>query len=146
MWPFKKKAPAAVAEKLTDVRLTGQYAKVRTLAQRELHWALRSRQGLIIALGTSLAANAGLVAGLDMLTPTVRMIPLVVNTREDGTIRAEPVMSMMPIEFQEAAIRATLWLYVSEREGYSVRNGEGTTGCRRCAVGPRRRPGLLRVV
>lgn len=119
MWPFRKKPPAAGISSLTDDRLIEQYDRVRSMAKRELHWALRSRQGLILALGTSLAANAGLTYALDAAVPAIRMIPMMVNVRADGTTVAEPVMSSMPADVQDATLRATLWQYVLWREGYS---------------------------
>jgi type IV secretion system protein VirB8 len=121
MWPFRRrKLAAAGIEALSDQRLIEQYARVRSLAKRELHWALRSRQGLIIGFGASLTMNVGLVYALDQLTPTIRLIPMMVNVRTDGTAKAEPVMSMMPADVQDATLRATLWQYVLWREGYSA--------------------------
>lgn len=121
MWPFRsRKASAAGIEPLTDSRLTEQYAQVRSMAQRELHWALRSRQGLIVGLGASLAVNVCLAYSIEGLTPTIRLIPMMVNIRSDGTAKAEPVMSMMPADVQDATLRATLWQYVLWREGYSA--------------------------
>jgi type IV secretion system protein VirB8 len=120
MWPFRRKLAAAGVEALTDNRLIEQYARVRSMAKRELHWALRSRQGLILGLGASLAVNAGLTYALDSAVPAIRMIPLVVNTRPDGTVVADTVMSMMPADVQDAVLRATLWQYVLWREGYSA--------------------------
>jgi type IV secretion system protein VirB8 len=119
MWPFRKKNTSAGISALTDDRLIEQYARVRSMSKRELHWALRSRQGLILALGTSLAVNGGMVYALDSAVPAIRMIPLVVNVRADGTALAEPVMSLMPADVQDATLRATLWQYVLWREGYS---------------------------
>jgi len=120
MWPFRsKRGPTGIAP-LTDERLAGQYARVRSMSQRELHWALRSRQGLILALGASLLSNAGLVYALDGAVPAIRMIPLMVSIRTDGTAAADPVMSMMPADVQDATLRATLWQYVLWREGYSA--------------------------
>ena len=121
MWPFRRrKLAAAGVEALTDSRLIEQYARVRSLAKRELHWALRSRQGLIIGLGISLAVNAGLTYALDNAVPAIRLVPMMVNVRADGTAAAEPVMSMMPADVQDATLRATLWQYVLWREGYSA--------------------------
>jgi type IV secretion system protein VirB8 len=119
MWR-RKKPPAAGIERLTDAGLTEQYAKVRSLAKRELHWALRSRQGLILGLGASLACNLGLTYALDAVTPTIRLVPMMVNVRADGTAKADPIMSNMPPDVQDATLRATLWQYVLWREGYSA--------------------------
>jgi type IV secretion system protein VirB8 len=120
MWPFRRKLAAAGSAPLTDDRLIEQYARVRSMTKRELHWALRSRQGLIIGLGVSLAINAGLTYTLEKTVPTIRMIPMMVTVRADGTAVAEPVMSMMPPDVQDATLRATLWQYVLWREGYSA--------------------------
>jgi type IV secretion system protein VirB8 len=120
MWPFRRKLAAAGIAPLTDDRLIEQYARVRSMAKRELHWALRSRQGLIIGLGVSLAINAGLTYTLEATVPTIRLIPMMVNVRSDGTASAETVMSMMPPDVQDATLRATLWQYVLWREGYSA--------------------------
>lgn len=120
MWPFSRKAPATGISALTDSRLIEQYDRVRSMSKRELHWALRSRQGLILALGASLTANLGLTYALDGAVPAIRLVPMMVNVREDGTAKAEPVMSMMPADVQDATLRATLWQYVMWREGYSA--------------------------
>ena len=121
MWPFKSKKPAATGiAGLTDAALIEQYGRVRSMATRELSWALRSRQGLILALGISLSVNAGQTYALDALAPTIRLVPMMVNIRSDGTPAAEPVMSMMPPDVQDATLRATLWQYVLWREGYSA--------------------------
>jgi type IV secretion system protein VirB8 len=120
MWPFRKRLAAAGIAPLTDNRLIEQYDRVRSMSKRELHWALRSRQGLILGLGASLAVNIGLTYAMDQLTPTIRLIPMMVNVRSDGTAVAEPVMSMMPADVQDATLRATLWQYVLWREGYSA--------------------------
>jgi hypothetical protein len=110
VWPYRKKTAAAGISALTDDRLIEQYARVRSMSKRELHWALRSRQGLILALGTSLAVNGGMVYALDSAVPAIRMIPLVVNVRADGTALAEPVMSLMPADVQDATREhAILW-------------------------------------
>ncbi len=69
MWPFRRKLAAAGIAPLTDDRLIEQYARVRSMTKRELHWALRSRQGLIIGLGVSLAINAGLTYTLESDRP-----------------------------------------------------------------------------
>jgi type IV secretion system protein VirB8 len=119
MW-FKRKRAAVGVERLTDTALTEQYAQVRSLAKRELHWALRSRQGLILGLCASLACNVGLTYALDSLAPTIRLVPMMVNVRADGTAQADPVMSNMPPNVQDATLRATLWQYVLWREGYSA--------------------------
>lgn len=121
MWFRRKKKPVTDGiEALTDNRLIEQYARVRAMAARELHWALRSRQGLVLGLGASLAINAGLTVALDKAVPAIRLVPFMVNVRADGTAVAEPAMSMMPASSQEATLRATLWQYVLWREGYSA--------------------------
>jgi type IV secretion system protein VirB8 len=124
MSPFRRKLAGAGVEALTDNHLIEQYARVRSMAKRELHWALRSRQGLIVGLGASMTMNVGLVYALDQVTPTVRLVPMMVNIRADGTAAAEPVMSMMPPDVQDATLRATLWQYVLWREGYSAETAQ----------------------
>jgi type IV secretion system protein VirB8 len=106
-------------EVLVDHRLIEQDKRTVSLSGRELRWALRSRQGLIGAFGLALLTIVALVFALDGLTPTVRLVPLMVEVHPDGTTHAEPLMSMMPADVQEAGLRATLWLYVQLREGYS---------------------------
>jgi type IV secretion system protein VirB8 len=120
MWPFRRRLAAAGIAPLTDERLIEQYARVRSMSKRELHWALRSRQGLIVGLGVSLAVNVGLTYALDNAIPAIRLIPMMVNIRSDGTAAADTVMSMMPPDVQDATLRATLWQYVLWREGYSA--------------------------
>jgi type IV secretion system protein VirB8 len=117
--PFRRKPATLGVEALTDNRLIEQYARVRSMAKRELHWALRSRQGLVILLGTSMSLNAGLTYALDGAVPAIRLVPMTVNIRADGTAAVEPIMSMMPADVQDATLRATLWQYVLWREGYS---------------------------
>jgi type IV secretion system protein VirB8 len=121
MWPFSRRAAVATGavDILNDTGLTEQYMKVRSLARRELHWALRSRQALITGLGISLLVNGAQGWTLAAVMPTVRLVPVMVNARADGTVAAEPIMSMMPTDVQSAVIRATLWTYVEQREGYS---------------------------
>jgi type IV secretion system protein VirB8 len=122
MWPWqRRRQPVAVGiERLADAALIEQYRNVRTLAKRELHWALRSRHFLIGGLAASMLCNCGLVYALDAITPTIRLVPMNVAVRPDGTVSTEPVMSMMPADTQDAVLRATLWQYVLWREGYSA--------------------------
>lgn len=123
MWPFSrkpKKKASDVLMPLEDRALQEQYAKVRTMARRELHWALRSRQALLVGFGGALLCVAGLTYGLDALAPSVRLIPMFVYTRADGTIRAEPLTSMIPDPtVHDAVLRAGLWQYLQWREGYT---------------------------
>ena len=105
-------------------RLGRAYMKVRSLARRELHWALRSRQALITGFAMSLLVNGAQGWTLAAIMPTVRLVPVVVNARADGTATAEPIMSMMPPDVQNAVLRSTLWQYVVFREGYSFDTAE----------------------
>ena len=126
MWPFSRRAAVATGavDILNDTGLTEQYRKVRSLARRELHWALRSRQALITGFAISLLVNGAQGWTLAAIMPTVRLVPVVVNARADGTATAEPIMSMMPPDVQNAVLRATLWQYVVFREGYSFDTAE----------------------
>ena len=126
MWPFSRRAAVAAGavDILNDTGLAEQYSKVRSLARRELHWALRSRQALIAGFAISMLVNGAQGWTLAAIMPTVRLVPVVVNARADGTATAEPIMSMMPPDVQNAVLRATLWQYVVFREGYSFDTAE----------------------
>lgn len=121
MWPFNKnqRDRGSDIQLLGDAELIEQASRVRSLARRELHFSWRSRKMLLGLITVSMGINGGLTYALAEITPTIRLVPMMVTIRADGTPKAEPLMSMMEPGVQEAVLRSTLWQYVLWREGYS---------------------------
>lgn len=69
---------------------------------------------------SQLAINAALAVALVTVLPAVRVQPVFVYPRGDGTVITSVDMSSLPTEEQDAMVQASLWQYVQLREGYSV--------------------------
>jgi type IV secretion system protein VirB8 len=115
----RRPAVQEAAERLTDTRLAEHHLNVRSLGKREINRARAGSRLKTIGLFGEGAVILGLTYALASLAPAVRLVPLIVQVRSDGTHAVEPLMSMMPATTQDAVLRATLWTYVEMREGYS---------------------------
>jgi type IV secretion system protein VirB8 len=124
MWnPFKRKLPTVrrAAEPVRDNPRSEQEREVRTMVERERRRSLRVRQGLGAITVAMVASNLILALALYGAYPLIRLVPLIVQARKDGSTYAEPLMSLMNVEdVQEPVKRATLWQYTMFREGFSA--------------------------
>ena len=120
MWPFNRRSSIDGVVAITDTPLTEQHKLVRTLVERDRRRSARSRKGLLILSISLMGMTGGLTLALDSALPAIRMVPMVVQARPDGSTRVEPLMSLMSVEdAQDPVKRAELWQYVEWREGYS---------------------------
>jgi type IV secretion system protein VirB8 len=87
----------------------------RSYARSNQWWA---RIAIIIAVA-EFVMICGLLYALDALIPTVRVVPITMWIRPDGTHETDVMMSGLPKEANEAVRRATLWQYVRLREMYN---------------------------
>jgi len=97
-------------ERLAKEARSFQGSKARNL--RRLLGAAVLYGGAMTLVGL---AEAG---GIISMLPLVRVVPVFVYTHHDGTFQSSVTMSTLPGTLNEANIRALLWQYVVEREGY----------------------------
>lgn len=121
MWnPFKRTIVLPQARAVTQTPLTQQEQQVRTMIAREMKGNLRTRQGLVLVCVVSMTTNTALAVALAGTVPLIRIVPMMMQARKDGSTRVEPVMSMMSVEdAQDPVKRATMWQYVEWREGFT---------------------------
>lgn len=71
-----------------------------------------------ISLGVVSLVALAEAGGILSMLPLVRVVPVFVYPHQDGTFQSSITMSTLPGTLNEANIRALLWQYVVEREGY----------------------------
>lgn len=97
-------------ERLAQQAQSFQGAKVR-------NWR---RIGAVLGVSLGVVSLVALAeaGGIISMLPLVRVVPVFVHTRPDGTFQTSVTMSTLPGTLNEANIRALLWQYVVERESY----------------------------
>ena len=100
----------------------GDLARIAQQAQSFQGARVRNWRRIGAVLGLSLGvvslvalAEAG---GILSMLPLVRVVPVFVYVHPDGSFQSSVAMSTLPGTLSEANIRALLWQYVVEREGY----------------------------
>jgi len=90
----------------------------RNFAGARLRTARRMGRVLGLSLGVVSLVALAEAGGIVSMLPLVRVVPVFVYTHHDGTFQSSVTMSTLPGTLNEANIRALLWQYVVEREGY----------------------------
>lgn len=104
---------------LTAPMLEQHYKEVSSFQEARARSANRLSRGLIIGMCIALLANVGLAWTIASMLPLTKLVPVYFVIRPDGTIDSSPTLSTLPPSTDQAVIRAALWEYVNEREGYS---------------------------
>ncbi|NNM55948.1 type IV secretion system protein VirB8 [Acidocella sp.] len=104
---------------LTAPMLERHYKEVASFQEARARLAHRLSKGLVIGLCISMLGNLGQAWSIVSLLPLEKLVPVYFVIRPDGTIDSSPTLSTLPATTDQAVIRAALWEYVTEREGYS---------------------------
>lgn len=104
---------------LTAPMLEQHYKEVSSFQDSRARSANRLSRGLVIGLCIALLANVGQAWTIASMLPLTKLVPVYFVIRPDGTIDSSPTLSTLPPSTDQAVIRAALWEYVNEREGYS---------------------------
>ena len=104
---------------LTAPMLEEHYKEVSSFQEARARSARRLSTGLVAGLCISMFANIGQSWTIASLLPLTKLVPVYFVIRLDGTIDSSPTLSTLPASTDQAVVRAALWEYVNEREGYS---------------------------
>ncbi|NOG73505.1 VirB8/TrbF family protein [Roseicella sp. DB1501] len=99
--------------------LKAHYARIVAAHSSErLRERRRERGGRTITFALA-ATTLALAGALAASMPLRRTVPVFVHLHEDGSFTSSISQRDLPTTLQEATTKASLWLYVRAREGYS---------------------------
>jgi type IV secretion system protein VirB8 len=99
--------------------LEAHYAEVRSYQADRARTARRSNRLAWGVAGCALLANLGLAWTVATTFPLVRIAPVYLWVRADGTVDSAVSMSDLPATQSQAVVMAAIWQYVRDREAYS---------------------------
>ena len=100
-------------------KLSEHYKDVESFQRQRVKGARRLSKFFAAGFAISLLANAGQAFTIASILPLVKLVPVLLTVRPDGTVDSSVAMSQLPVSLNEAVKRAALWQYVRLREGYS---------------------------
>ena len=108
-----------IAWRVHAAGLSEYYKEVESF-QRERARSSR-RFGTIMAATAAvlLIANLGAAWAIVSMLPLMKLVPVYLWVRADGSVDSSVVLSQLPVTRQLAVVDAALWDYVRLREGYS---------------------------
>ena len=101
-------------------QMDSYYEQVLSFQASRARRARRGSQAAWFVAGALLVSNLMLGYGFLSVLPTVRLQPVFIYPRGDGTVISSVDMSSLPTGEQDAMVQASLWQYVQLREGYSI--------------------------
>ena len=99
-------------------RLSEYFREVESFQAQRARSAKRTASVACVVAGLSLLVNVALAFTVASMLPLQRLVPLPMWVRADGTVDVLPKMSDLPPTQSAAVIRAGIWQYVRDREGY----------------------------
>jgi type IV secretion system protein VirB8 len=100
-------------------KLAEHFQEVASFQKLRARLIIFISRGMAGALAISLIANLGLAWTMACMLPLTKLVPVYLLIRQDGTIDTSVTLSSLPKTTNEAVIRAALWQYVLNREGYT---------------------------
>jgi len=99
--------------------LEKNYKQVESFQQARARSARRMTKVAVAVAVVLGLANLALAWAVASMLPLIRLVPVYLLVRQDGTIDSSPSLSALPATQSQAVVRAALWQYVRLREGYS---------------------------
>jgi type IV secretion system protein VirB8 len=104
---------------IDQASLAEHYKEVRSFQAERARSTRRTAQILSVIVAITLLCNLAQAWAIAAMLPLVRIEPVYLWVRPDGTIDSSVSMSRLPPTQSEAVVNASLWEYVRLREGYS---------------------------
>ncbi len=102
-----------------SAELEAHFAEVRSFQAERARAAVRNNRLAWGIAGCALLANLGLGWTVATTFPLVRIAPVYLWVRADGTVDSAVSMSDLPATQSQAVVMAAIWQYVRDREAYS---------------------------
>ncbi len=112
-------APSFVRRILRRSDLPAYVADGRSLQAEDARRARNAARGWRYAAFSLGAIAFGEAFGIVSMLPLVRVVPVMVTLRADGSWESSVAWSSVPPDQQKATVQYLLWQYVRLREGYS---------------------------
>ncbi len=118
------KRPVVGSVAVPEDRMEQYYDEVLSFQASRARAARRGGRAGWIFGGSMLVVNLMLGWGLLSVLPTIRLQPVFIYPRGDGTVITSVDLSTLPTSEQDAMVQASLWQYVQLREGYSAETAQ----------------------
>jgi type IV secretion system protein VirB8 len=99
--------------------LSDYYRQVESFQRERAKAARRTSKVLTAVAGIAILGNLGQAWTIASLLPLMKIVPVYLWVRPDGTVDDSVTLSRLPASQAEAVKTAALWEYVRLREGYS---------------------------
>jgi type IV secretion system protein VirB8 len=109
----------ALAWRVHESGLSTYYKEVESFQRERARSSRRFGTVMAAIAAVLLIANLGSVWAIVSMLPLIKLVPVYLWVRADGSVDSSVVLSQLPVTRQQAVVDAALWDYVRLREGYS---------------------------
>lgn len=100
--------------------LSAYYKEVEAFQTSRAKSARRLSKVLVVIAAAAVFGNIAQAFTIATMVPLIKLVPVYLWVRPDGTVDSEVSVSRLPATQEQAIIRASLWQYVRLREGYTA--------------------------
>ncbi|EJC74957.1 type IV secretory pathway, component VirB8 [Rhizobium leguminosarum bv. trifolii WSM2012] len=100
--------------------LSAHYKEVEAFQTSRARSAKRLSKVLVVIAAAAVFGNIAQAFTIATMFPLIRLVPIYLWVRPDGTVDSEVSVSRLPATQEQAVINASLWQYVHFREGYTA--------------------------
>ena len=112
------------AQPIDHPALEAHYRDVTSFQAERIRRSIRTSRLAWSVAGAAMLANIGLSVAVATMLPLVRIAPVFLWTRSDGTVDSATSISDLPPTQSQAVMIAAVWQYVRDREAYSFADAQ----------------------
>ncbi|WFU92137.1 type IV secretion system protein VirB8 (plasmid) [Rhizobium sp. CC1099] len=100
--------------------LATHYKKVEAFQTARAKSARRLSKVLVAVAAVAVLGNVAQAFTIATMVPLIKLVPVYLWVRPDGTVDSEVSVSRLPATQEQAVVNASLWQYVRLRESYTA--------------------------
>lgn len=112
------------AQPIDHPALEAHYRDVTSFQAERIRRSIHTSRLAWSVAGAAMLANIGLSVAVATMLPLVRIAPVFLWTRGDGTVDSATSISDLPPTQSQAVMIAAVWQYVRDREAYSFADAQ----------------------